>query len=337
MLVAAPNSAVLSFVEGRSRFNPTTLLFSVCLAALLVSKRNYLPLIPFFMLWLAILRCGITWTALIGLLTGSTLLAVLVIGGATPAIATWSPYIAASTAASFLVSIVSTFRTYLNLPEYRRAIVRVSSIGLLAILCATPRVAIDFWINGGPSEKSARVAQVMESHADPRFRPSAVGTEQSFQGVGLAAKGVPFWAIFVAPYNWAANSVKSAFGVYGYMNVFAPTWTYIVLPMATLFLAVLACLSVLRRHSKSGSKLVAFGTGVCVQVMAIATLHSWANDFQAQGRYLMPIAAVLATFATSLGTTRMTGTAIKVPLLVALVGSVYSYAFFALPALARAG
>ena len=125
-------------------------------------------------------------------------------------------------------------------------------------------------------EASRRCAEL---NAIPAMKPSARATPQN---MGLS------FGYMLFKMGWIKYSAMSAFGVFGYMTVFLPFWTY------KLFYAILAAgcafgirikkwLSAPMEWKLFSLALLAGAAGT----IALSLLYSYTEDFQPQGRYLL--------------------------------------------------
>ena len=121
--------------------------------------------------------------------------------------------------------------------------------------------------------------QCAELNAIPAMKPSARATPQN---MGLS------FGYMLIQMGWIKYSAMSAFGVFGYMKVFLPSWTYL------LFYTVLAAGSAFGIRIKKWLaapmewKLFSFSllTGAAGTI-ALSLFYSYSEDFQPQGRYLL--------------------------------------------------
>jgi len=97
-----------------------------------------------------------------------------------------------------------------------------------------------------------------------------------------------------SPYHWVAISAASAFGVYGYMSVYAPITIYVLLQALSIIAIGIVVVGLTRGRSQAENKLVSLGLFVCGIVAMTSILHSWVHDFQPQGRYLLPCLPLVA-------------------------------------------
>lgn len=335
MLFAAPDSPVSRFVEGERASRLALFVFILALGLLLVSKRNYLPVVFAAGLSLTVRHLGLSvWGVLLGAVGAALLLFRLVAGGD---LVHMFPYTARLFAPAGLVLLglfaILALWPVLRQPILRPRLYRLGLLFALAVVVASPRIAQDIAVNGTPAQKSVRMSIAAEQHADPRFKPSALVTNPSasFPGLSLAAKGVTFSQVMGQPHGWAANSWRSLLGVYGYVNIFAPPLLYWLLGAGVLML----CFSMVGwalARAEARRDLVVAVAGIALVALS-SIVHSWANDFQAQGRYLFPGLAIIAAYLLSqpaILRTRWASFAVAL----CFVGSVLSFAGVALPALA---
>lgn len=162
-------------------------------------------------------------------------------------------------------------------------------IGIFAV-----RVAVDVGINGLPGHKALAMRDLAEHIAAPIFRPSVAASPKGYLGIALAAKGLSLGDMLFGRFGWAKFVVASFFGLYGYLNIFAPLWMYHAQLAVAIVLAGALAVPLARRPSSR----LALGIAVAGALLTIelAVLNSWVLDFQPQGRYvfaLLPIAGVL--------------------------------------------
>jgi hypothetical protein len=156
---------------------------------------------------------------------------------------------------------------------------------LIAALIALPNIVYQQWVNDF-NLSAKRVAQ-MEKMAAPGFKPSEVTASYSPWHVNMRAKERPFQEL-LSVYDWHFISFKSMVGVYGWMNVFSPTWYY-----WAIFLLYILLFGRLFLPSRPFGLSEVILTGIAIFGMAASCLasfiNSWTVAFQAQGRYLFPV------------------------------------------------
>ena len=87
---------------------------------------------------------------------------------------------------------------------------------------------------------------------------------------------------------------RSSFGVYGYTQYSGSFFYYNCVRAIVLLLLLSVLISVIRRGGVGGNTLMIFSTGWAFFLFAGLVHHAWTADFQAQGRYLLPILPMLA-------------------------------------------
>lgn len=313
--------------------NPALWVAAVCIGLTLVSKVNYLPVLLVFLLWLSVTHLGLRWQTVVLEMMGALLIGTGMFMKSVPALTGWymplalTGLVAAGTGFLFFV-----WRCWTDGGK-RRVFVRLVSFTLLCILIAAPRVVWDIHVNGWPSQKAERIHAVVEARAGPEFKPSVIAQGTGFPTIDLAARGVSLFNVAFSPYNWTSTSLASAFGVYGYMNIFAPRWLYWLLYITAGLLISLLLYSLWKNVPEQWIALTAVVFGGAVLVLASSLLLSWTSALQAQGRYLF---AILPMIALLLGTrqAQLPGRTLAFLVGAAFVCSAGSFAFVALPALA---
>ena len=285
-----------SFITGEGKFGLDAILFAVCIALLLLSKRNYLALVPGLILWIAIRHLGLRWSELICALLALLLLILAEFASGIPSFSDYqgNTIFAATGIVALAFSLWSVFRRASVDQVVRIRLMKVFALVAVAVIVAAPRVVWDVNINGFPGEKNKRIEAVAETLAGGRYKPSAFQHHESYPNLALASKGVGFSQLMFAPYHWIAFSAASAFGVYGYMNVFSPTTIYAFLHVLSVLAAGIVVLAIVRNTTEWEGKAACLCLALCVMIVLSSILHSWAHDFQPQGRYLFPCLPMLA-------------------------------------------
>lgn len=334
MLFAAPDSPVSRFIEGERSSRLAVWVFVLVLGLLLVSKRNYLPVVFVIGLTLTVRHLGLRgWGVLLGTAGAALVLSSLVAGNQLVHMFPISPQWFAPTGLVLLgLFVILILWPVLQQPSLRPRLYRIGAIFALALVVAMPRIIADVAVNGTPGQKAVRMSIAAERHADARFKPSTLETNpsESFPGLRLAAKGVTLSQVVGQPYGWAANSWRSLLGVYGYMNIFAAPVLYWLLGAGILML----CLSMVGwtlTRAEARVDLLVIVVGISLVALS-SIMHGWGNDFQAQGRYLFPAIPIIATYLVSRPALLRTRWA-SFALALCFVASVLSFVGVAMPAL----
>jgi hypothetical protein len=333
MLFAAPDSPVSRFVEGERASRLALGVFVLALGLLFISKRNYPPVVFVVGLSLAVRHLDLNIPGiLLGAFGAALLLFRLVAGDQLvyifPNTAYWFGPVGLLMLGLFTTRILWQV---LCQPDLRPRLYRLAVLFTLAVAVALPRFVADFAVNGNSAQKSERMKIAAEQHAGPLFKPSVIAANlsESYPGIHLAEKGVGFSQIIGQPYAWAANSWRSMLGVYGYMNIFAPPVLYWLLS-AGMFMLCLSLIAWAYKHPEARRVLIVAVAGVALVALS-SFVHSWANAFQAQGRYLLPGLVIIGIYLLSQpGLLRTRSTAFAIALCFMI--SVLSFVCVALPA-----
>jgi uncharacterized membrane protein len=104
---------------------------------------------------------------------------------------------------------------------------------------------------------------------------------------------VQFRELFAPPWRWHTNTFVSATGNYGWLEYTAPAPYYLIMAAGYLILLAVYVRAVVRSREVAVGLSFLFVATFAALTVALAIYHSWVNDFQAQGRYLFPIVAML--------------------------------------------
>ena len=209
---------------------------------------------------------------------------------------------------------------------------------LVGVAIVALRMALDAAVNGPPWEHSRALTELTERLARADFRPSAMGTPQSYFGLALAAKGVTLWEMLFTRFGWVGNVNASFFGVYGYMNIIGPMWLYQAQYAVGLVLVAALAAAGLRDPGSRGATLL--GIACIAFAIVLSMVYSWVRDLQAQGRYLLVVLPILGMMAAEAARVRavegMGLRVVRTAALVLFVLGVVSFAFVGIPGMARA-
>jgi hypothetical protein len=187
------------------------------------------------------------------------------------------------------------------------ALAKLAVVAALAVGVAGARYAWDAAIHGSLEEKRLAIGTVQEKLAKPEYKPSLVFVQKSsaaYYGLELRARGTPLAALFKPPWDWHARTFHSATGQYDWLTISSPQAYYWAMAAIYLAIASLYCVAVVRSRNASAAAGLALVAGFTALTLAGSLWHSWAHDFQAQGRYLFPTLAMLG-FGMSLVRDRM--------------------------------
>lgn len=334
-LVADKDSGLNGYLDGRQRLGIGALAFALVAGLLLISKRNYLPVVPIFGLWLAVRHLNFRMRYVLGIMFGLLLLGITVHLKSIPGwLDSTRTFILAGSGCILALGCVAIAIRGLWQEGYRSQLLRLIIVFGFVAAVATPRVGLDLALNGSPAQKTATLAEIAETHAGHGFKPSQINEDFVYFGRGLAQRGTTLAQVAFEPHHWLRHSLTSMYGVYGYFVAFSPYHLTILLISISLVLVVVAGASARMQSRDTFARMGILFLGGCVLVMANSLLHSWTFDMQPQGRYLFPIFALLSLL---LGTAddRLPRRAVGVLMAAAFTLGGISFVGTALPALAE--
>jgi hypothetical protein len=130
-----------------------------------------------------------------------------------------------------------------------------------------------------------------EIHADKIYKPSTSLAEKH-PYLHLLDRGISIHE-FLEKYRWAGKTVRSFYGVYGYMTVSGTTSYYDLMRRTGYFFLCFIALSVLVRGNWYQRSLLINVAFCGTALIAMACYNAWTMDFQAQGRYILVILPML--------------------------------------------
>jgi hypothetical protein len=196
---------------------------------------------------------------------------------------------------NFYIFVIFLF-LYLMWSVYYREIVKpklaLKRIGLAALVAVGffgAVYSIDTYING--FEKSEKIVEVREKMAASMYKPSTK-LEDKHPRLQLRERGVSISDIF-ARYRWGESSFRSFFGVYGYTSISASKNYYNFFRVVVIVFVSFISFSIVFKSGIRENILLLMVCACSFFLIGLSLWHSWTNDFQAQGRYLLPICAML--------------------------------------------
>lgn len=172
-------------------------------------------------------------------------------------------------------------------PAVRSRMLRRGGLVLCGVAVTAAVLIGEYARRAGPGVAEQTMA-LRERHAADAFRPSRIGQPGTFAGLAMRKRGVPL-GYMVKTLQWPHYTFVSAFGVYGYMTIYAPDWLYWCYSALLLAMALLAAAAAWRVRDRGKWWLLATLALFLALAVAQSLYHSWTFDFQAQGRYLFPM------------------------------------------------
>lgn len=332
-LVAGQDNRLHGFLNAGAKPGIAVWIAALAIGALLISKRNYLPLVPAFFLWLAARHLNQGWRAAAGIITGLLLIGAATFIGRVPAMAAWRlPMLLVGGVLAGGTALLELRRCWSD-RALRPVLRRYLAFIAFCVAIASPRIAWDIHVNGLPPERAARILAKVEARAVPELKPSKISAAAGDPSVAMAAHGVPLSKILFTPYHWVLTSFLSTFGVYGYMSFYADVGVYAALGALSAVMFVLALFAAVRANPRTWPAMTVIVVGVSLLTITASVLFSWVDALQTQGRYLFPIFVLLAMLLAA-GAARLPLPLARTLLAAAAILSAASFAIVALPHLA---
>ena len=179
------------------------------------------------------------------------------------------------------------------------SMVRAMGALLLIIGCVSvPRVTYDIYVNGAPQEKAARLRATADALANPGWRTTdPPGSRHEWNKRRLRERGMSISAI-LWEMQWAKQTIMMSFGGYGYRSHFANGSYYWILPGCFLLFVLYVTRQSLASNLPANAAVLAWAWLCCLAIVGLSVYHSWANDFQPEGRYLFGIFAIFAVLVS---------------------------------------
>lgn len=188
----------------------------------------------------------------------------------------------------FVIFLTGYIILKLYYKEFKIPILAIKRLGLIifiACLLIGLRYSIDIYING--FDRAEKMLECTEKMARSDFKPSTP-LKYKYYGLFPKSRGVSLRQMF-EKYQWGDISFRSTFGVYGYMSIHASIIYYKLMGIiAALFIAYFVFSFLLRLGIKE-SMFMSIVLGCSLLLIGLSFWRSWTLDFQAQGRYFLPI------------------------------------------------
>ncbi|CAK8712101.1 DUF2142 domain-containing protein [Candidatus Electronema halotolerans] len=182
------------------------------------------------------------------------------------------------------------WRLWLTPPVWsRRTIARFLAIILIGGFSFSAVKITDVWVND--FKKGELELAVREQRAEYMYKPSTP-LAKKHPYLQLCDRGKTLRQMLEVD-RWGENSFRTAFGVYGYTQYSAPFAYYDYVRVIGLLLLLVLAIALLRA-GLPGLSLLGLAAGWSLFFLAVLIYHAWTEDFQAQGRYLLPMLPMLA-------------------------------------------
>jgi hypothetical protein len=211
----------------------------------------------------------------------------------------------------------------------QNVVLRIVTVAVVALAIFGGVKFFDAWNND--FRKSERMLAACEYYAEPAFKPSTP-LDKKFHRMHMKDRGVPFSQLINM--RWGELSFRTSVGEYGFTSVPGSFNYYDLVRVLLLALGGAIVVSVFLSGDFKGISLVSLATTCCMALIVLSFYRSWAADFQAQGRYFLPM---LGIFSVVLYRLRVSLSNIVTVSLSGLlfVTSLYSFIFVALAGLGK--
>lgn len=162
-------------------------------------------------------------------------------------------------------------------------------VGLVGLSLLAVKRAADYQVNG--FDRMEKIRKMRDKIALPMFNPTTP-LEKQHQSLSLKERGTTFKEIIHRD-RWFEKSFRSAFGVYGYFTISGGYVYYEIVRWIGIAFLVFFFGSILLRAGLINNIQAFAAVSLATVLIAASFYHSWTKDFQAQGRYLMPILPML--------------------------------------------
>lgn len=142
-------------------------------------------------------------------------------------------------------------------------------------------------------ERKSRIQEQVRIHADALYNPDTP-LEEQHPFLYMKKRGVSLAEMMAS--RWGERSFRTSVGEYGYTSVSGSYNYYRFMRCALMLLGAAALFSVFFWGGWENRTLLFLTAGTGVSIIALSFYHSWTMDYQAQGRYLLPLVGVLSVF-----------------------------------------
>lgn len=172
----------------------------------------------------------------------------------------------------------------------KRSSLRLASLVLVGIAVFG---AIRFADNAtNDFKKSERLLEAREQYARDLYKPSTPLSQKHLY-LQMRDRGISLKQ-FIQVDRWGEKSFRTAFGVYGHTTISASFAYYDYVRYTGLLLLLVGSGIIAFRGGWEGTSLLAICIVSAIGLVAVALYHAWTVDFQAQGRYFLPIVGMLS-------------------------------------------
>lgn len=166
---------------------------------------------------------------------------------------------------------------------------RVLAVCIVGLTLMAVKVAADYHVNG--FDRKEKIAAMRDKMALPLYNPKTP-LEKQHVNLYMKKRGISLSEI-IHKDRWFEKTFRSSFGVYGYSTISAGFGYYDLVRWTGVTFLTVFLLSLLVRSGLYVSLQTLAAVFLSATLISVSLYHSWTKDFQAQGRYLIPILPML--------------------------------------------
>jgi hypothetical protein len=183
------------------------------------------------------------------------------------------------------------WKVWLLRPRWnRKKITHLVTIFLIACAVFSSVRLTDSWVND--FNKKALLFQARQQFALKLYNPDTP-IEKRHAYLQMRQRGTTLKR-FLARDRWGEKSFRTSFGVYGYTQYSGSFAYYDYVRYIGFALLLTLVVSIVYRGQCAGMALLTISGGTALFLIVVACWHAWTVDFQAQGRYFLPIVPMAA-------------------------------------------
>ncbi|WP_339135981.1 MAG: hypothetical protein WGN25_19390 [Candidatus Electrothrix sp. GW3-4] len=162
---------------------------------------------------------------------------------------------------------------------------RLAAVLLIGCSVFTGVHLTDAWVND--FNKGELLFEARRQYADKLFNPDTP-IEKRHAYLEMRKRGTSL-EHFLAADRWGEKSFRTSFGVYGYTQYSGSFTYYDYVRYIGIALLLTLIISIAYRGQSAGILLLTISAGTALLLIVVACWHAWTVDFQAQGRYFLPL------------------------------------------------
>ncbi|MGB5686607.1 MAG: hypothetical protein WBM35_12390 [Candidatus Electrothrix sp.] len=166
-----------------------------------------------------------------------------------------------------------------------KKILRLAAVLLVGCTAFAGVRLTDAWVND--FNKNELLFKARQQFADELYNPDTP-IEKRHAYLEMRQRGTTL-KHFLAADRWGEKSFRTSFGVYGYTQYSGSFAYYDYVRYIGIGLLLTLIFSIGYRGQGAGIALLTISVGSALLLIIVACWHAWNVDFQAQGRYFLPI------------------------------------------------